>query len=258
MSLNLRCLIPARAGSKRVLGKNTKLLGGVPLIDYTIKVARASGLFPDQYGGVTISTDDDWLMNRPTPAGDLLAFPLRRPAELAQDDSPDIAWIQHWLKTLDDPHGMVGMLGGEKMPFPQAVMILRPTSPFRTVEMLHRAVRQFQRSECHSLRAVEPVKQHPGKMWYCDGPGYPMRPVLNDKHPDGTPWHSSPTQTLRPAYVQNASLEIVWTWVLRDLKSLTGNKVVPFFTEGLEGFDINTQEDWDRAEALLKTHEVQV
>jgi N-acylneuraminate cytidylyltransferase len=88
-------------------------------------------------------------------------------------------------------------------------------------------------------------------MWAWDGAGYPMTPLLSYQRSDGTPWHSSPTQTLPTFYMQNASLEMCWAYVARDLHSITGKKVVPFLTEGYEGFDLNTDRDWHEAERLV-------
>ena len=68
----------------------------------------------------------------------------------------------------------------------------------------------------------------------------------------GQPWHSLPTQTLWKVYVQNASLEIAWTRVLQEHGNISGNRIMPFFTEGYEGFDFNTEDDWILAEALLE------
>ena len=66
-----------------------------------------------------------------------------------------------------------------------------------------------------------------------------------------TPWHSTPYQALPLVYVQNASLEIAWTAVVRDRRTIAGDVVVPFISEGHEGFDINDPHDWMIAERLL-------
>ena len=69
--------------------------------------------------------------------------------------------------------------------------------------------------------------------------------------PPGQPWHSTPTQALPAVYIQNASLEIAWTRVVLEARTIAGETIVPFLTEGLEGFDINQPEDWDQAELLV-------
>ena len=62
--------------------------------------------------------------------------------------------------------------------------------------------------------------------------------------PPGQPWHSTPYQALPVVYVQNASLEMAWTRVVFQQGTIAGTEIVPFMTEGLEGFDINDPHDW--------------
>lgn len=250
--MNLVALIPARKGSQRCPGKNTRPFCGVPLWRRAVQVARASGVFPPASGGVMVVTDDEAILN----AGDVSdCYIVPRSSASATHDAPDILWVQEALKHVGQAPSTLGKLSPQmSCPAPHALVILRPTSPFRTAETIRRAVRQFSRSECHSLRAVQPVTQTPYKMWRCAGPGYPMLPVLDERNPAGVPWHSTPTQTHPPVYIQNACLEIVWTYIARDHHSLSGTSVIPFFTEGDEGFDLNTEEDWARAEALAASH----
>jgi N-acylneuraminate cytidylyltransferase len=85
-------------------------------------------------------------------------------------------------------------------------------------------------------------------MWTWEGGGYPMKPLQPNVHADGTPWHSSPTQTLPQVYVQNASLEMSWTSNVEIHGTISGRKVIPFLTEGWEGFNIDYPEDWEAAE----------
>ena len=73
--------------------------------------------------------------------------------------------------------------------------------------------------------------------------------------PSEQPWHSSQTQTLPEVYVQNASLEIAWTRVVFEGRTIAGQVVMPFLTEGFEGFDVNTREDWMLAERFVESRE---
>ena len=232
-------LIPARAGSKRVPGKNLKHLGGRPLVSYTIAAARDSGVFN---GGIWVSSED-----APTRgvAAHYGAMVIDRPAAFAQDDSPDILWVTHALQEMERSWAIR----------PQIFALLRPTSPFRSAATIQQAFRLFTAPDqtASSLRAVEPVRQHPGKMWRWLGPGYPLSPYRHELAPDGTPWHSMPTQGLEKLYVQNSSLEFAWTSCVETTHTITGNKVLPFFTEGYEGVAIDEQDDWDWAEWVIAT-----
>src|SRR4030095_14257443 len=85
-------------------------------------------------------------------------------------------------------------------------------------------------------------------MWIVRGQRmFPLLPF----GPAEQPWHSTPYQALPTVYVQNASLEIAWTRVVVERRTIAGDLVVPFFTKGYEGFDINDQNDWMVAERLL-------
>ena len=92
-------------------------------------------------------------------------------------------------------------------------------------------------------------------MWVVRGDRmFPLLPF----GPAEQPWHSTPYQALPPVYVQNASLEIAWTRVVFERRTIAGDVIVPFLTEGYEGFDINDPHDWMIAERLLADGAVQL
>ena len=222
-------LIPARAGSKRIPGKNTKLLAGVPLISYTIAAAQQSGVFED----IIVSTDSQEAITIATAAGVKVSYRL---PDHATDDAPDILWVRHVLSVYPTSE------------LPESFAILRPTSPFRTAETIRRANAQFG-AGASSLRAVARWSgPHPAKMWYLRGDF--MEPV-DRGWTVGAPYHSSPTQLLPRVVRQNASLEMAYTAVITGSGTIAGHHVAPFFTEGYEGEDINDEEDWARVEMLI-------
>ncbi|HET8774822.1 MAG TPA: acylneuraminate cytidylyltransferase family protein [Thermoanaerobaculia bacterium] len=227
-------LIPARSGSKRVVGKNIRPLAGHPVIAYTIAAARGSGVFDD----VIVSTDSEEYAAIARRYG--ASVPFLRPAGFAGDLSPDIEWVEYTLTRLRD----------EGQTF-DCFSILRPTSPFRLPETIRRAWAQFRAAEgVDSIRAVEPCAQHPGKMWIVRGDRMvPLLPLT----PREQPWHSSQYQALPQVYVQNASLEIAHTRVVFDGRTIAGDVLMPFLTEGYEGFDVNRPYDWRLAEELVES-----
>jgi N-acylneuraminate cytidylyltransferase len=202
------------------------------MLAYTIAAARESGVFES----VIVSTDSEDIaaVARHYEA----EVPFLRPAAFAGDTSPDIEWLEHIIAEL--------ATRGRTW---DCFSLLRPTSPFRTAETIRRAWTLFISQEgVDSLRAVEKCAQHPGKMWIVRGQRmFPLLPF----GPETQPWHSTPYQALPPVYVQNASLEIAWTRVVRDRRSIAGDVLVPFLTDGYEGFDINDAYDWMVAERLL-------
>ena len=105
-----------------------------------------------------------------------------------------------------------------------------------------------------SLRAVEKCTQHPGKMWVVRGHlMFPLLPAARAPRRRGRaePWHtavSDPAPGIHPERL----LEIAWTRVILS-GIIAGDLLVPFFTEGDEGFDVNDLTDWVEAERLLAT-----
>ena len=229
--------IPARVGSKRVPGKNVRVLGGHPMIAYTIGPALESKVFDS----VIVSTDSEEIAAIARHYG--AEVPFLRPAALAGDTSPDIEWLEYTL----------GELSARGRTW-ECFSLLRPTSPFRSAATIQRAWATFtSQPGVDSLRAVELCTQHPGKMWIVRGQRmYPLLPFGNGEQP----WHSTPYQALPRVYVQNASLEIAWTRVVRERRTIAGDVLVPFLTEGYEGFDINDAVDWMVAERLIAQRKV--
>ena len=213
-------------------GKNVRVLGGHPVLAYTIAPAIESGVFES----VIVSTDSEEVAAVARHYG--AEVPFLRPAALAGDTSPDIEWVEYTLAEL-----------GRKGRTWDCFSLLRPTSPFRSAGTIRRALAQFLAQDgVDSLRAVEKCAQHPGKMWVIRGDRmFPLLPFGNGAQP----WHSTPYQALPPVYVQNASLEIAWTSVVSRRRSIAGDVMVPFLTDGHEGFDINDPHDWMIAERLV-------
>jgi CMP-N,N'-diacetyllegionaminic acid synthase len=222
-------LIPARSGSERVPDKNIRPLAGRPLLAYAIAAARDAGIFDR----VVCSTDSGKIAEVAQRYG--ADVPFLRPSQLATSTSPDIEWIKHALEHLDEHYDLFA--------------IVRATNPFRGADVLRRGYEQLLATpEADSIRAVELVKQHPGKMWVVEGKL--MRPLLDQSHLD-VAWHAGQYQALPPIYVQNSALEIAWTRVVSQTGTREGRVVAPYFTDGYEGFNIDDEEDWDRARRLL-------
>lgn len=222
-------LIPARSGSERVPDKNLRPLAGHPLLAYAVATALQSGIFDR----VVCSTDSGKIAEVAQRYG--ADVPFLRPSALATATSPDIEWITHALEQLDDRYELFA--------------IVRATNPFRGPDVLRRGLEQLLATpEADSIRAVERVKQHPGKMWLLEGKT--MRPVLDQSHLD-VAWHAGQYQALPEVYVQNSSLEIAWTRVVSQTGTREGRVVAPFLTTGYEGFNIDDEDDWDRARRLL-------
>lgn len=225
-------LVPARSGSRRIPNKNIQALQGHPMIAYTIRAALDSGVFD----AVICATDSVEYRDIARHYG--AEVPFLRPPKISGDKSPDIEWVVWTLKAL--------ALEGRIF---DIFSILRPTSPFRLPSTILRAWKSFQ--DCpnaDSLRAVEKCAQHPGKMWVIRGDRMlPLLPFTNGS----APWHSSQYAALPEVYVQDASLEIAWSRVPLEKNSIAGETIIPFISQGHEGFDINQRADWLLAEHYL-------
>ena len=224
-------LIGARAGSERVPGKNVRRLAGHPLLAYAIETARQSEVFDR----IVVSTDNERIAQVARWYG--ADVPFLRPDEYATATSPDIEWIAWTLPRLDERYELFA--------------IVRATNPFRGPDVIRRGLDQLLATpEADSIRAVERVKQHPGKMWIVDEAGRLMRPLLDQSHLD-VAWHAGQYQALPPVYVQNSALEIAWTRVVEATGTREGRMLAPFLTEGFEGLNIDDEDDFAQAERLI-------
>ena len=170
-------LIPARGGSKSIPRKNLVDLGGVPLIQWTIQAALGSNL-----ERVVVSTDEDEIAEISKSLG--AEVPFKRPAELSSDQTLSIDVVLHALDVLEEDF--------------DAVMMLQPTSPFRTSIDIEGAIKIIDGAS--SVISVVPVEgTHPARMKFVeDG-------VLIDP-PFAETIENMPRQELRPMYIRNGAI----------------------------------------------------
>lgn len=219
----LIALIPARFGSERIKDKNIINLFGHPLIAYAINAAIKTKIFDK----ILVSTDSLKYKKIAEKYG--AEIPFLRPKKISKSFSSDYEWVNYTLKKLEK--------NDQKFTH---FFILRPTNPLRSHNTICNAWNIFKKNKADSLRAVEYVKQHPGKMWFKKGKF--IKPLLNFKVKK-QPSFNNQIKVLPKILVQNASLEISKTEVLKKYKTITGKKILPFFSPSMEGFDINYPED---------------
>jgi len=224
-------LIPARGGSKGVPKKNVRLLGGLPLIAHSIRSAQAS----DYIDRIIVSTDDEEIATIAAEYG--AEVPFIRPAELAEDETPDYPVFEHCLAWLDQ----------NERYRPDIVAHLRPTGPLRTPEQIDRAIELLERHpEADSVRSVHEPDKTPHKMWRPEGEF--MVPFLRDT---SIAEHvNAPRQLLPKVYATNANIGIVRYRTLMEKRSVIGDTVVPLLVTE-PWVDIDTGFDFEIAEYLL-------
>ena len=220
--MKILVLITARGGSKRLPGKNVRLLGGKPLIEWSIEVAKAA----PQVCEVIVSTDDPFIALICEKAG--ASVPWLRPSHLANDtaSSVDVA-----LHALDWYEAHVGSVDG--------LMLLQPTSPFRSCDTVINGVRLFQELK-NSVIAVSEVKVHPSRCFNMDFEGI------------GT-YYNNGREERKPAYAVNGSFYLVSPNALRKTKSFLQEDSIPIIIDNpREALDIDTEWDWMIAEAIVR------
>ncbi len=224
-------LIPARGGSKGTPRKNIRVVGGKPLLAYSIAQALASR----QITRTIVSTDDEEIAQVARSYG--AEVPFRRPRRFAGDRSPDIDVFRHALEWLRDHERYACDL----------VVHLRPTAPVRRVARIDEAIDlMVRRPHAHSLRSVSRAAQSPYKMWRIDN-GH-LAPLL--RIPGVAESHSVPRQQLPAVYWQNGYVDVIRPHVVLTLGRMAGRTIVPFvIDEPVPEFDYD--EDLPQLEAAL-------
>jgi N-acylneuraminate cytidylyltransferase len=233
-------IIPARGGSKSIPRKNIRPFAGHPLIAYSIAAARAA----ETVARVVVSTDDEEIAAVARQYG--AETPFLRPAEFSQDNTPDLPVFQHALRWLDEQEAYR----------PEIVVQLRPTSPFRHVAHIDGAVyRLIERPEADSVRTVCIPFQNPFKMWRIDPDGT-MQPLIRLQGADEP--YNLPRQALPDVYWQTGYVDAAWSDTILTKNSMTGDRILPLVIDPSEWIDIDSPDDWRRAERLLESGEVRV
>ena len=224
-------LIPARGGSKGIPRKNIKDLGGHPLIAYSI----AAGLSSELVTRTIVTTDDEEIACIARDYG--AEVPFLRPEEFARDDTRDLPVFQHVLAWLHENEEYQ----------PDVVVQLRPTSPFRSPELVDEAVQiLLDNPQANSVRGIVPSKQNPYKMWQVQDNGQ-MSPLLN---PEFIEAYNMPRQELPATFWQTGHIDAIRTQtILND--SMSGEIVYACQIDPRFSVDLDNLLDWEYAESRL-------
>ncbi len=230
-------LIPARGGSKSIPRKNIRLLAGHPLIAYSI----AAGLAAETVTRVVVSTDDEEIAAIARRCG--AETPFLRPDEFSQDHTTDLPVFQHALGWLAEHEGYT----------PDIVVQLRPTSPLRRTRHIDAAVYALlARPDADAARTVCAPFQNPFKMWRI-GPDGLMQPLLEQGFKEA---YNMPRQALPDVYWQTGYVDAAWSSTIIEKNSMTGDAILPVVIDPSEWIDIDSPDDWRRAERLLESGEI--
>jgi len=230
-------LIPARGGSKSIPHKNIRSFAGHPLIAYSI----AAGLAAESVTRLLVSTDDEEIAAIARKYG--AETPFLRPAELSQDNTPDLPVFQHALQWLEENEGYR----------PEILVQLRPTSPLRRVWHIDQSIYQLlAHPEADAIRTVCEPFQNPFKMWQIDPEGF-MQPLIHTEYQEA---YNMPRQLLPAVYWQTGYVDAAWRDTIIEKASMTGERILPLVIPPNDWIDIDSADDWRRAERLLEGGEI--
>jgi CMP-N-acetylneuraminic acid synthetase len=220
--MNCIAIIPARAGSKGLPGKNVALIGNKSLVQLAIETALS---IPEITRVVV--TSDDVLVQK--IASDLGVEIVVRPQELAQDSTPIESVIIHALHSLNLETTVNDVL-----------TLIQPTSPLRNPKLLAESIQQFFKSGATgSMFGVVDVEHHPAKMLQIDGDLVVPFTKVEDL--------SASRQTLGRVVRQSGSIYITNLQEFLKLETLFIPPVRWVQVEPPEAIDIDTYEDLDKA-----------
>lgn len=218
-------IIPARGGSKRLPGKNIKILAGKPLIAYSIE----QSLKCDLINKTIVSTDDDEIAEIAKQYG---ADVIKRPKELAEDDSPTIDAVKHVLQNLRKEEYI-----------PDAIILLQPTSLLRSIKDINEAINLFLETNKNVVSVTEDNCNWHLKI---DSKNNNIVPLID--------WNmfKKRKQDLPKTYKLNGSIYITITTKLFKNNSFFDEETQAFIMPEKRSIDIDTEFEFKLAELFLK------
>lgn len=223
-------IIPARGGSKRVPGKNVKLLINKPLIVYTIEAALGSK-YLDR---IIVSTDDEKIAIVSRKYNIEI---VKRPRHLATGKAKTVDAVFHILEDLE-----------KKNYIPENIILLQPTSPLRTTQDIDNSIELFSKNKCESVISVCEIDQFP--YWAFIKKRKYLDPIL------GWKYFQYRRQDLPKAYMPNGAIYISSVKDIERNKGFYSSKILPYIMSQKTSIDIDESIDFKLAEFLLRKHYV--
>lgn len=223
-------IIPARGGSKGVPRKNIRLLAGKSLLAYSVE----SSLAAKRLDHVILSTDDLEIAETGRSLG--VDVPFIRPAELSDDKAPTFPVVIHAVRHME----------GFGMHF-DAVCLLQPTNPFRTAKDIDACVELLETTGADSVVSVLRVPDQYNPNWvYWQNDRGEMTLSTGESSPVAR------RQDLPPAFHRDGTIYVTRRSVLYECGNLYGERVQGYELDPARSVNIDTIDDWDLAEKMLK------
>ena len=234
LCMEVLAVIPARGGSQGIPRKNLKQVAGKSLLEHSIVHAHASKLV----SRTIVSTEDDEIATVALGLG--AEVPFRRPIELADHHVLDYPVFEHLLRELARTEDYQ----------PDIVVHLRPTAPLRKAGWIDAAINLLvDDTLADSVRSVSEPSMHPYRMFSIDSSGY-LDPVMKHEHPEPYLLRS---QDLPVIYYYNCVIDVTRPKTILEQKSMTGNKILPFYMNPDEVFDVDSLRDLDVVRLFAET-----
>lgn len=225
--MSIVAIIPARRGSKGLDNKNIQKLSGKTLLEYAILAAKKSKYIDK----IVVSTDSPKIKNIAESYG--ITTPFIRPKKISQDKTPTIAVVKHALNYFI----------ANKSLNPDIIVILQPTSPLRTSELIDKSIKLLKTSKSTSVISVSKVNEHPFGSFYYTGN------YLKPFHKNFQKYFQR--QKYPNLYYPTGSIYTFWHKTLKKYNSIYGPKIKPLITDFLD-VDINNLFELFLCEMILK------
>lgn len=222
-------LIPARAGSKGIKGKNMRYLCGSPMLDYTLKAASEALSIDEVY----LSSDSDEMLDR---AKLYCVKPLKRPTHLCLDDSSAYEVVEHFISEILN----------NKLDEDVYLIYLQPTSPLRTSHHIDDAVHKMTTEGFNSLVSVVETEKSPFKSFVINAEGA-IEALFDEK------LSNQCRQNLPKAYFPNGAIYIFTISQFLSRQGFPSNGSYPYIMSQLDSVDVDTESDLAKVENYLRS-----
>lgn len=218
-------IIPARGGSKGIPGKNIKLLGGKPLIQYTIEAAM--DVFPSEQ--IIVSTDSEEIKSVAEACG--ITVPFIRPAHLSSDTASSYDVLLHAMNYAE-ASGIIF----------DSIVLLQPTSPFRTAHHIKEALKLYS-PDLHMVVSVQESDENPYYSLFEESEN-----GFLEKSKEG---NFTRRQDCPSVYSYNGAIYIINPDQLKQKTLGEFTKVKKYVMPKADSIDLDTELDWKLAEILM-------
>jgi CMP-N,N'-diacetyllegionaminic acid synthase len=229
--IELLIIIPARKNSSGLKNKNLRIFNKKILILHSYEFAKKIKI--NKF--IFISTDSKKIKNIFKKSCNF-HLPILRPKKYSKKYSRDLEFVNHALQFFSD----------KDICFKNC-LILRPTSPIRSINNFYKAYNLFKKHKCDSLKSIYPSIVSPYKSWKLKNNYLKLVAKTNIYES-----FNAPRQILPKTYNQTGGIEVIKINYKKKIKSISGSKILGFVVSKKESLDIDTINDLRTGENFTK------